>query len=1085
VWWEGRKLKANSANGKRTLVLLATLVLVVSFGLPVVANFVAHPAAAAPSMSTSAAVAPTTASAPVQSPVSPHPGTLEIYDVYPGGATTEDPAVAYDTVSYEPIINTFETLITYNGSSSTSYVPVLATCVPGTSQCTHDYGNDLIADNGAGQPVYYTFVIDPQAHFYDPATSASWGVFPTDVMFSVAREMAYAEAIGVGNTPGWLVAQALLPNGSSTWDGGLHAPYNTTPADIYGSMLINDTNYCPAAAMTNAHGCITFVADGQGGPWPFFMQLIGDGFMGTLSCGWYTYEGAGLPGWGNISAANGDGSCLLPNGGTTTQSPAWTSYLAGLNPESWDGFEENLGATYPAPAPNVQWNMVGSGPYYSIVTPTSSPPGYSLIANPAYQQPVGCSGAGGLATYGGYCNPAPGGYIPQIAVYYESSDATGIAQYKAGQADFAGILTTDTGELLTLASQGKLNWYSAHGLSVFFQMPNLNWSSSAYSTAGLPSGVNVPDDFFSGAAARGLMTTAVPYTSMESEANTVDGVQYYFLGGGPIVSGMNGYGTNITYPYENGNPGNTPTQVGTAAWWWHVGTTIGSGYYDPELAACLNSTCAYPIIGEAGASNLDVDITLEINSIESITGDHVQPYTYDLNFGGPCPSLICYQLGGEGPGAAPLPYWNLGWAADNFAPEDYLIPMAFPDSTYTYGDAVYEQFQLAEYNNPTLCGHAGLTLANLTFWAKQPAINSACEGVAYDVVNAFFYSSTHETNTTLQNYEYWAIQAILNDLNLYTWNGQANEVVSAAPWIEGSSINFNPTIGGGNDQYWYQVRYVPYETQVTFKEKGLPSPATTFGVMAGSPAEQNNSNSTTGLTTFLEPNGTLSYSFSPPAGYAVSAVAGPKGTTTTGTTVSGSSKGTVLTVTFVPVNTLTFTDIVSVKGVPTASLPAGTPWGVNISWASELKTGPPNGNASLASFSATTTGSNITFTVPKGSWKFVVQVPTNYKVSASKGAVGEKGTAPTVKALKFTLVASKVVFSEKGLKAGTTWGVNVTGTSSCSVNGTKSSLTCVLVSGTYTVTVWTETGYTSSIASTSLTVVAPKGQTDKVTYTAT
>ncbi|HYA11059.1 MAG TPA: hypothetical protein VEH10_05265, partial [Thermoplasmata archaeon] len=344
-------MKANRANGKRTLAIVATLVLVVSFGLPVVANVMATPAhAAALPTGISAAVTPaTTAAVKVNSPVSPHPGVLSVYDVYPGGATTEDPAVAYDTVSYEPILNVFETLVTYNGSSSTSYIPVLATCVPGTAQCTHDYGQSLVANNGKGQPVYWTFVIDPAAKFYDPATTNSWGVYPTDVMFSIAREMAYSEAIGVGNTPGWLIAQALLPNGSGSFDGGVHAPYNTTPADILGSMLINDTNYCPAVAMTNAHGCITFVADGAGGPWPFFMQLIGDGFMGVLPCGWYSNsaQGAGVPGW--AAPASADSSCLLPNGGTTTQSSLWTSYLAGLNPTSWDAFEENLGATYPAP----------------------------------------------------------------------------------------------------------------------------------------------------------------------------------------------------------------------------------------------------------------------------------------------------------------------------------------------------------------------------------------------------------------------------------------------------------------------------------------------------------------------------------------------------------------------------------------------------------------------------------------------------------------------------------------------------------------------------------------------------------------
>jgi len=1086
----GSKLKANSANGKRTLAIVATLVLVVSFGLPVVASVMAHPVAAMPSTSANAAVTPpTTAAVAAHYPTSPHPFELQVYDVAPGGATSEDPAVAYDTVSYEPIMNVFQTLVTSNGTSTTGYIPVLATCVPGTPQCNTDYPgtNSLITNNQ-----YWTFVIDPKAQFYDPATSAHWGVYPTDVMFSIARDSAYSEAIGVGNTAGWLIAQTLLPNGNPSWDGGLHAPYNTTPNDILGSMLINDSTYCPASAMTAAHGCITFDVNGGGGPWPTFLDMIGDGFMSVLPCGWYTYMGAGLPGWGTpaANATAGDDSCALPNGATTTQGTSWTNYLSHVDPTSWDAFEENLASTYPAPAPAIQWDQVGSGPYYSIDTPTGSPPGYSLIANPDYAQPIGCPGLDGLAAYGGYCDPAADSssclastagatcaYVPTVSISYESSDAQGIFEYKAHQADLAAILPTDTSELLTLASEGYLHWFTYPTLSIFFQMPNLDYSPSAYASNGLPTGVNIPADFFSGAAARALMTHAFPYVTAEDTGSIIDGVVYDFDGGGPIATGMNDYPSNVSYPYLEGNPTQPATVVGSAAWWWHVGTTIGSGYYDPELAACLNATCKFPVIGENGATNLDIYISELIPSIETITNDHVQPYTFDLNFGGPPPSLIAYQLGGEGPGSASLPYWNLGWAADNPTPEDYFIPLAYPDSTYTYGDAVNEQFNLPTYNNPTLCGHSGPTLNNLIYWAKQPAINSACEGVAYDIVSSWFYNSTHSLNTSLVTVADWAIQAVLNSLNLYTWDGQENEVVSAAPWINLGTINTNPMFGGGGDNFWFHVGFVPYETPVTFTAKGLPSGAT-FNVTAGSPGATNTS---AGGTTvgFFEPNGTLPYSFTPPAGYAaISVSGGPKGTTTTGSSVSGSAKGLSLTVTFAATQTVTFT--------PTG-LPSGAAWGVSVTFAKSAD--PPNGLASDASFSATSTGTTpITFTLAKGSWKFVVTVPTNYKVNSPKGSVGV-GMAPISKTLKFTLVTGKVAVSESGLAKGTTWSFSIAGavndTVVCTFTGTTAKFVCPLVSGTYTVTVTAVTGYTTGPYTTTITVVAPKGVTEKVTFTKT
>ena len=75
---------------------------------------------------------------------SPHPGTIMAFEDAPGGARTEDPAIAYDTVSYEPILNVYQPLITYNGStvgpSWQAFVPSLATCVPGSPQCQALYG---------------------------------------------------------------------------------------------------------------------------------------------------------------------------------------------------------------------------------------------------------------------------------------------------------------------------------------------------------------------------------------------------------------------------------------------------------------------------------------------------------------------------------------------------------------------------------------------------------------------------------------------------------------------------------------------------------------------------------------------------------------------------------------------------------------------------------------------------------------------------------------------------------------------------------------------------------------------------------
>jgi len=196
--------------------------------------------------------------------ISPHPGTLVAYEVAPGGATTVDPSVAYDSVSVEPIYNVYQTLVAYNGSSTSSFLPQLSLCVPGPNCAAMFGGHSLIVNNKiTGSPEYFTFPIDPAARFYDPATNSSWPVYPSDVAFSIARTCGFADLPGFGAQPGWMECQALLPIGNDAWDSGIHVPYNNTPKNVMSSMLVNSSKYCPSAALAE-NGCLTFNAWGGG-----------------------------------------------------------------------------------------------------------------------------------------------------------------------------------------------------------------------------------------------------------------------------------------------------------------------------------------------------------------------------------------------------------------------------------------------------------------------------------------------------------------------------------------------------------------------------------------------------------------------------------------------------------------------------------------------------------------------------------------------------------------------------------------------------------------------------------------------------
>jgi peptide/nickel transport system substrate-binding protein len=108
-----------------------------------------------------------------------------------GDIQSLDPATAYDTGSEEIIYpNVYETLIGYDGSVLSSYVPRLATQVPSLA-------NGLISKDG----LTYTFPIRKGVKFHDGSTMT-----PDDVRYSMLRFMLQDPAGG----PAWLLLTPLV-----------------------------------------------------------------------------------------------------------------------------------------------------------------------------------------------------------------------------------------------------------------------------------------------------------------------------------------------------------------------------------------------------------------------------------------------------------------------------------------------------------------------------------------------------------------------------------------------------------------------------------------------------------------------------------------------------------------------------------------------------------------------------------------------------------------------------------------------------------------------------------------------------------
>ena len=791
---------------------------------------------------------------------SPHPGNITYYDVAPGGATSVDPSVAYDFVSEEPILNVYQTLVAYDGNNTSSFVPQLSLCVPGPG-CAAMYGGETLIVNSAatGSPQYFTFPIDPAARYYDPSTGANWSVYPSDVAFTFARSCGFANLPGFGSQPGWIQCQALLPYGSIAWDNEIHYVFNNTPQKVLSAILINDSAFCPAAALAQ-NGCVTFDAAGLGTFWPFFLQLVADPLGASIEpCGWFSYQDAGVPGFAGTTAAFGDGPCLLPGGAHATTDSAFQIWMSTFPVTGWDTFEE-LALNTPGIQPHVQWNMVGSGPYYLVSSggqhPFAQSVGYTLEQNPAYHPPTGCAGQP-------QCEPLPGPshYMARINVVYEQNDTVGLNQYADGQADFATIQPGETPRMLSLIEEGKIGMMTVPTLSISFLAFSLQFDVSAAKSLD-PANITVPGDFFSYVGLRQFLVNAFPYYTVENTSFSTDGIPYGSSYGGAIPQHMgNYYPTNISWP--SGDPVSSASANGSAAWWWAEATNPSSPYYDTELASCTRSSpCQFPIVGQSGAPQVDRLIQDYMAYIDSISGGRLAPTTFDCGFS--CLGNPCYTgwLCGN-----PLPLYNLGWAPDYPDPTDYMAPLYYPNATYTSGDAVQEGLSMFTCSNvgPIPSGSA----AGLLFWSKQTAIPQACQGNAYGAMEWGMNTAAGMPVGPARVLMYNMVEHIANGLALYVYYDQQNIITTYASWIATSSVNTNPMIGGSGDFLWYSVRYVPRVYPVTFKETGLP-----LGTSWTVTLNDTSNASATNIITFREPNGTYPFSVGSLAGYAANESSG-------------------------------------------------------------------------------------------------------------------------------------------------------------------------------------------------------------------
>ena len=194
----------------------------------------------------------------------PNPSVINVAENVGGGPFSFDPQVNYDWVGVEVEANIFSTLLFYNGSSTTQFIPVAATKVPSVA-------------NGGISPDYttYTFQIRTGMKFSngDPLTAY-------DVWYSMVRDLLFVGGNEVD--PGWILAQYLIPGAS------IGVPILTAANDTADfNAIMNALTY------SNSSNTVTFKLLNPTPSQLFFTALVLYG-ADILDANWLNEIGAGI-----------------------------------------------------------------------------------------------------------------------------------------------------------------------------------------------------------------------------------------------------------------------------------------------------------------------------------------------------------------------------------------------------------------------------------------------------------------------------------------------------------------------------------------------------------------------------------------------------------------------------------------------------------------------------------------------------------------------------------------------------------------------------------------------------------------------
>jgi ABC-type transport system substrate-binding protein len=488
----------------------------------------------------------------------------------PGGPRTLDPAIAYDTVSYEVLYEIYQPLVYYNGTSLTEFHPVVATNVPsaanGEITTWNWFGTGSTAEN-------ITFFVNQSVTFSNGDHATAY-----DVYVSFLRTLLFANDAG---TPGWIDAQALIPGSS------IYGPFNNSFYWIHHAITWNNTTqsvtfhllpsvltWLPNSTATyagNSYGMLnqSYQIWNYGSGGIFFELLAGPTASDIMDYNWLVVHNNSAP------------EPTLPQN----------------NSASYANFEQyGTAAKFNS---FLIYNTMGTGPYKLSLYEAAAL--VSLTPNTYYVQSSSQL-------------PAPSAVVPKVELEYLTNQGTAQEQLQSGYAQFAAgaYPPASTPQAKALQSQGIITAVSAREMSNFFYTYNL-----AINVTGAKeylSATNIWSGFFDNLSIRKAFSYAFNYSYMINVTEYNDGQYFAAPEVGMLPPGIADYASNIT-----SLPGANEYNLAMARFYFNQ-----SGYN--------NGTWTFPAFNSQGQPAQDEMFTVWEAALSQISGGKIKMTTVDVPF---------------------------------------------------------------------------------------------------------------------------------------------------------------------------------------------------------------------------------------------------------------------------------------------------------------------------------------------------------------------------------------------------------------------------------------------------------------------